>query len=121
MEIKIVVEAKRGCGYRKPAKDGIGIYLTGSGIMEGCERLPFPLGDCCPCCGNKTGFVRGYRWINPLFLFNKDKEPKCDPTIPDHHHFACTICTPQDDKAPDYCAVAASSNLDSNEWIYDRS
>jgi len=57
--VKISVESKRGCGYRKIG----GKYLVGRGPPIRCGRLPIPL-KVCPCCG--TGFkpARGWTWVD---------------------------------------------------------
>lgn len=99
MEVVISYEEIRECGYRKPAKDGVGIYLRGPGRFEDCERLPFIL-DTCPCCG--AGFVpaRGFTWINPMSLFDPYVEPRCTATLSHeqdkhHDHERCWLCNPE--------------------------
>jgi len=66
-----LTETARGCGYRKPSKSGVGIYLTGPASGAPCGRLPFPL-HVCPTCsaGIKPG--RGWTWIEPSALFHLD-------------------------------------------------
>ena len=68
MQGLVVVEGKRGCGYRKPAKDGVGIYLVGPAAGAPCGRLPFALGAC-PVCGGGVHAARGWTWIEPRKLF----------------------------------------------------
>lgn len=68
MEVTISTEQARGCGYRKPAKDGVGIYLVGDGLGAPCGLLPVPLGVC-PCCGGGIKQTRGWTWITPQSLF----------------------------------------------------
>lgn len=98
MEITVLKEQARGCGYRKSGKDGVGLYLVGGGIMEPCERLPFPL-DICPCCSAGIKFSRGFTWITPSKLFDPKLEPKCDPNqLKNHHHAACCMCNPPADR-----------------------
>ena len=99
MEVVILREGKRGCGYRKPSKDGVGIYLRGSPFSEECERLPWML-DTCPCCGQGYKFSRSFTWINPMNMFDPYVEPRCsllmpkDP-FPDHRHEQCWMCNPE--------------------------
>lgn len=90
---EVSIEEKRGCGYRKPSKDGVGIYLMGAPYGEACERLPFPL-TVCPCCGAGIKFQRAWRWIDPRRVFAPDIAPLCDGQ-PGHHHNACVMCTPE--------------------------
>ena len=68
--VVLSVEQARGCGYRKPAKDGVGIYLVGDGLGEPCGLLPYPL-DVCPCCGGGVKATRGWTWVTPQLLFGK--------------------------------------------------
>ena len=70
MSVVTSVEQARGCGYRKPAKDGVGIYLVGGGLSEPCGLLPYPL-DVCPCCGGGVKATRGWTWVTPQLLFGK--------------------------------------------------
>jgi hypothetical protein len=70
-EVVISTERARGCGYRKPAKDGVGIYLVGDGLGEPCGLLPYPL-DICPCCGGGIKTTRGWTWVTPQLLFKGD-------------------------------------------------
>lgn len=105
MKVHISHEAARECGFRKPSKDGVGIYLRGFGKAEDCERLPFPL-TVCPCCGGGYKPTRGFTWINPMILFDPYTEPKCLGFWDDglaagfhqekyHDHEACWICNPE--------------------------
>lgn len=99
--MELSYEEERGCGYRKPGKDGLGIYLMGQGDFETCERLPFPI-SVCPCCGHGIKFSRGFTWIDPTQLFSAEVEPFCDyassasDIISDNHHNHnnCAICSP---------------------------
>ncbi len=94
INVEIVIETERGCGYRKPGKSGVGLYLMGSGSFEPCERLPFPL-SVCPCCGGGIGFFRGFKWIIPEQLFNPLNSPICYPLhSADHNHTLCLMCNP---------------------------
>ncbi len=70
-EVVISTEHARGCGYRKPAKDGVGIYLVGDGLGEPCGLLPYPL-EVCACCGGGIKATRGWTWVTPQLLFAGD-------------------------------------------------
>lgn len=74
MEIVHQTEARRGCGYRKPSKNGLGIYLIGDALSEPCGRLPFPL-TVCPCCSAGIKPSRGWTWIVPEQLFGAPAAP----------------------------------------------
>lgn len=106
MEITVLKEEARGCGYRHSGKDGVGLYLMGDGIWEPCERIPFPLGFC-PSCGEGIKFSRGFTWIDPSKLFSPILDPKCDLLLPTnafndsllfamgkHQHQTCAMCSP---------------------------
>ena len=69
MEVVISVEQKRGCGYRRAAKDGVGVYLVGPSTGAPCGRLPFPLHSC-PTCGEGVKPSRSWTWIRPSELFS---------------------------------------------------
>lgn len=62
------VETARGCGYRKPSKSGLGIYLIGGALTAGCGRLPLPL-HVCPVCSAGIKPSRSWTWIDPNALF----------------------------------------------------
>lgn len=104
MRVQVNFEQERGCGYRKPAKDGVGIYLRGGSYFEECERLPYPL-DVCPCCGAGIKASRGFTWINPMVIFDPYTEPKCAAIWEDglsggydknhHDHERCWLCNPE--------------------------
>lgn len=101
MQIVVLKEQARACGYRRPGTDGVGLYLMGDGIWVACERLPFPL-TVCPCCGEGIRFSRGFTWIRPAALFAPDRQPKCsigqpsmrDMFIANHWHEGCYLCAP---------------------------
>lgn len=83
-EIQVVVsrERARGCGYRKPAKDGVGIYLVGPDGSAPCGRLPVPL-EACPVCGGGTHAARGWQWVEPRKLFPPKERATGDlPPLP---------------------------------------
>lgn len=84
MEVRVVTESVRGCGYRKQ-----GLYLMGGGLTEPCERLPFPI------YGGWPRFSRSWLEFDPSFIFRPDFEPLCDPDQPGHSHATCPACTPQ--------------------------
>lgn len=66
--IRINLEGKRGCGYRKEG----GLYLVlPEFVGKPCGKLPLPL-DRCPCCGGGIKFARGWTWIDGKLLF-KDR------------------------------------------------
>lgn len=70
-------EAARGCGYRKPSANGVGIYLVGPDTQQPCGRLPIPLTHC-SCCGAGIKPSRGWTWIRPRELFGVP-EKQCPP------------------------------------------
>lgn len=71
-QVHVCVEARRGCGYRKPGKDGVGVYLMGDGLSRPCGLLPFPM-EVCPCCGEGIKQTRGWTWITPSLLLTKQQ------------------------------------------------
>ena len=66
-------EERRGCGYRKPSKSGVGIYLMGPELNAPCGRMPFEL-KACPACGGGIKPSRGWNWITPRALFGPAPE-----------------------------------------------
>jgi len=106
-EVTILYEKKRGCGYRKAGKTGMGIYLMGDLFAESCERLPFGLAPCKECTRRglrcQMTFSRAPTWIGPEKLFTPELEPRCHPsdllkpvsaaTLP-HRHGQCPMCSP---------------------------
>jgi hypothetical protein len=62
--IETRVEAKRGCGYRRPG----GYYLVSDGAGMACGKLPMLLLKCC-ACGSGIKPSRGWTWIQPAKLF----------------------------------------------------
>lgn len=99
MEVVISYEEKRECGFRKPAKDGVGVYLRGPAEGQECERLPFVL-ESCPCCGGGILPSRGFTWINPMVIFDPYQEPRCTAIYnhehdPNHDHERCWVCNPE--------------------------
>lgn len=75
MTIRVVtsIEQARGCGYRKPSKSGVGIYLIGPAQGAPCGRLPLPL-HVCPACSAGIKPSRGWTWITPSSLFQLSAE-----------------------------------------------
>ena len=69
--VTISTERARGCGYRKPSKGGVGVYLVADGTEAPCGLLPYPL-EVCPCCGGGIKATRGWQWITPQLLFGGD-------------------------------------------------
>jgi hypothetical protein len=67
--VEISYEEERGCGFRKPASDGVGVYLMGPSEGRPCGRLPFAL-HACPTCGSGIKPGRGWQWIEPRKLFH---------------------------------------------------
>jgi hypothetical protein len=59
MNIKTVIEKKRGCGYREPG----GLYLRTDGTGRICGALPIEL-VVCPTCHQGIKPARGWTWIN---------------------------------------------------------
>lgn len=59
MNVKTVVEKKRGCGYRVPG----GLYLRTDGFGRICGALPIEL-TVCPTCHTGIKPARGWTWIN---------------------------------------------------------
>lgn len=97
-------ETKRGCGFRRVG----GLYLMGSMIGVGCDRLPLEL-TTCPACGHGVHFTRSLSEINALQLLGKhDDDPSIasiigevtghgkTPTCQDKLR-PCTVCDPEDD------------------------
>jgi len=70
-EVVVSIEKVRGCGHRKPAKDGVGIYLVGPSVGAPCGRLPFEL-PLCPTCGGGVHPARGWQWFEPKAFFEKE-------------------------------------------------
>jgi hypothetical protein len=93
-EVIVLKEKARHCGYRSPAKSGIGIYLMGSNLINPCERLPFPVHSC-PTCGAGIKFARGWTWIIPKALFAANTRPVCSGLNDgSHNHELCPMCSP---------------------------
>ncbi len=95
MQAEVVVERERGCGYRKPGKDGVGVYLVGPKTGAPCGRLPFPL-SACPACGGGVHASRGWTWIEPKKLFGVPKRP-CEvgwslALVQEERELVCRMC-----------------------------
>lgn len=74
VDVEVSHESERGCGYRKPSKSGVGIYLVGPSFSEPCGRLPFHL-HVCPTCSGGIKFSRSFTWINAKELLAS--APEC--------------------------------------------
>jgi len=84
MEIPVLHEPKRGCGFRKAG----GLYLVSEGTMEECDLLPIRL-TVCPVCGEGMKPARGWTWIDADKLI----EPR--PHGPTERHDArCPLAHP---------------------------
>lgn len=92
-----MIEAKRGCGFRKVG----GLYLVGAGLGVTCDRLPYRI-EVCPTCGEGIKPSRGIRWMDGKKFFggNCDKllqetflpgEIQKEPVADCHLHH-CAIC-----------------------------
>lgn len=68
IEVKTVVDSRRGCGWRKPG----GIYLRCDLPGAACGKLPLPL-TVCPCCHAGIKPARGWTWFEPRSFFEKVK------------------------------------------------
>lgn len=58
MNIPVLIEGKRGCGYRKPG----GLYLMADNLLRSCGRLPHEL-TVCPTCSHGIKPARGWTWV----------------------------------------------------------
>jgi len=67
IHIETRIEARRGCGFRKPG----GIYLVGPSEGLSCCKLPWPL-TVCPTCGAGIHPARGWTWVDCGKLFEAD-------------------------------------------------
>jgi len=64
-KVRVSVESKRGCGFRKPGA----LYLVAPpGEFTMCGRLPLPM-HVCPVCGSGVKPCRGWTWVRPQELF----------------------------------------------------
>src|SRR5215218_8367589 len=59
IEIPTRVEARRGCGWRKPG----GLYLIAGAPAEPCPLLPVAL-HVCPTCGEGLKPARSWTWVD---------------------------------------------------------
>lgn len=93
-----MMEKIRGCGYRKVG----GLYLVSDeGVWLSCDRLPLNL-TVCPCCGEGIKQTKGFRWVDPVKLFNGDhfvasamQTDKCVVHLePCKDTIACPFCHP---------------------------
>lgn len=72
-EIPVLVEQRRGCGYRSVG----GYYLVAEGSWGGCCRFPVPLPERCGFCGAGIVPSRGWTWVNADVLL--EPVPLSDP------------------------------------------
>jgi len=61
--IRMPIEPKRGCGYRKVNA----LYLVGTGLAVPCDMLPLELAPC-PTCGFELPFTRNLMWISKQYI-----------------------------------------------------
>lgn len=82
IERVVLHETVRACGYRRPGKNGVGVYLTGPVLTRYCGRLPLPLHSC-PVCGGGIHRSRGWTWIEPRTLWGVTgcDEPHCSTCL----------------------------------------
>lgn len=66
----VEIESERGCGFRKPSANGVGIYLVSDAPSRGCGRLPLRL-TVCQACGHGIKPSRGWTWVNPHDAFGE--------------------------------------------------
>ena len=86
MEIPILVEGPRGCGYRKPG----GLYLVSGELSEPCPLLPVET-SVCPTCGEGIRPARGFTWVDA---------GKLVPPVPhgnDRHDLVCPLSPARDE------------------------
>lgn len=69
---KVVVEIKRGCGFRKIG----GIYIVGGVSGLECPNIPYKVCNC-PVCGGGVKQSRGFTWIRPNRLFDAPETSDC--------------------------------------------
>lgn len=85
MNIKTVIDSKRGCGWRKPG----GLYLRADGPGGFCGKLPLLL-EVCSCCHGGIKASRGWTWIDPRPLFKRKQCSNAkDPLV---EKLNCTLC-----------------------------
>lgn len=70
--VRLSVEGKRGCGYRK----GGGLYLVAPRPSAPCGKLPIPL-EVCPTCGEGFPYSRSPRWVDTMKLKAMVKDEEC--------------------------------------------
>jgi hypothetical protein len=68
MTVTVSTESARGCGFRKPDKTGVGIYLVAPRTGHPCMRLPLPL-HACPTCSGGIKPSRSWTWFEPVKFF----------------------------------------------------
>jgi len=80
MNVTLSTESARGCGFRKPDKTGVGIYLVAPGMGYPCARLPLPL-HACPTCSGGIKPSRSWTWIEPRKLFASAPHCPLEPLV----------------------------------------
>jgi hypothetical protein len=84
----MMVEEKRGCGWRKVG----GAYLVGEGLTVECDALPLDL-EPCGECGYAVPFSRGIQEIHSGYLTSKvEKAHQRLPRGLCKDSFPCPIC-----------------------------
>ncbi len=91
MEIRTVIDKKRGCGWRKPG----GLYLRCDGVGRPCGRFPLAL-TVCPTCSVGIKPSRSWTWVDPWALFSEVscKDEPWEPTAARFQspHSPCESC-----------------------------
>jgi hypothetical protein len=75
MSVRVSVEARRGCGYRKEG----GLYLVSGQLSEPCPLLPYETSTC-PTCGEGIKPARGFTWVDGEKFI-----PPVEHGTPDHN------------------------------------
>jgi len=91
VEVITSYESRRGCGYRKPAAGGVGIYLVGPSTGSPCGRMPFKL-ERCPTCNTGIKPSRGWNWVTPSKLFGPADEHPLSYALTTCAHRDSVIC-----------------------------
>lgn len=88
-----MIEAKRGCGYRKVG----GVYIVSSVGANVCDKLPIPL-VVCPVCGQGIKVRRNVTGFEPFKFFGGDHKVAGINICLDRFPELCNICTPPQGK-----------------------
>ena len=84
IEIATRVEARRGCGWRKPG----GLYLIAGKPSEPCPLLPVAL-EVCPTCGEGIKPARSWTWVDADDLLDLPLEHP--GSTPAEHTLLCPL------------------------------